>query len=221
MSVTDAPRAPFRPQTTELHGETRVDGYGYLKDREDADTIPYLTAEKYTCRAGNGRYRDSARRPLQEFLSRIEEDDQGVPYRHGDFLYYDRTEQGKAYPIFCRKTLEENAEEILLDVNKVAEGHEYTSLGALALSPDHRYLAYGVDHAGNELFQIVVKDLETETSYPARSKMPITASSGETIMPHFSLHAWMKHIDRTVFFLLSATSMKRRLSSKNLMTDFF
>ena len=45
MSVTEAPRAPFRPQTTELHGETRVDGYGYLKDREDADTIPYLNAE--------------------------------------------------------------------------------------------------------------------------------------------------------------------------------
>ena len=68
MSVTDAPRAPFRPQTTELHGETRVDGFGYLKDREDADTIPYLNAEKYACRAGNGRYQESARRPLQRIF---------------------------------------------------------------------------------------------------------------------------------------------------------
>ena len=171
MSVTDAPRAPFRPQTTELHGETRVDGYGYLKDREDADTIPYLNAENAHVEEAMADTETLQEDLFKEFLSRIEEDDQGVPYRHGDFLYYDRTEKGKAYPIFCRKSLEENAtEEILLDVNKVAEGHEYTSLGALALSPNHRYLAYGVDHAGNELFQIVVKDLETGDLLPGEIK---------------------------------------------------
>ena len=95
MSVTDAPRAPFRPQTTELHGETRVDGFGYLKDREDADTIPYLNAENTHVEQAMADTKNLQEDLFKEFLSRIEEDDQGVPYRHGDFLYYDRTEKEK------------------------------------------------------------------------------------------------------------------------------
>lgn len=167
MSNTESPRAPFRPVTTELHGETRVDGYGYLKDREDPETIPYLEAENAHVEAAMQDTKALQESLFEEFLSRIQEDDQGVPYRHGDYLYYDRTEKGKSYSIYCRKGLEEGAkEEIILDVNKLAEGHEYTSVGAVALSPNHRYLAYGVDHAGDELYQVVVKDLTTGEHLP-------------------------------------------------------
>ena len=75
MSATDAPRAPFRPQTTELHGETRVDGYGYLKDREDADTIPYLNAENAHVEAAMADTETLQEDLFKEFLSRIEEED--------------------------------------------------------------------------------------------------------------------------------------------------
>ena len=103
MSVTDAPRAPFRPQTTELHGETRVDGFGYLKDREDADTIPYLNAENAHVEQAMADTKNLQEDLFKEFLSRIEEDDQGVPYRTETSSITTEPKKGKAYPIFCRK----------------------------------------------------------------------------------------------------------------------
>jgi len=169
MPESQAPRAPFRPVTTELHGDTRVDGYGYLKDREDQDTIPYLERENAFTDSTMDNTEELQETLFNEFLSRIEEDDQSVPYRYGDYIYYDRTEKGKAYPIYCRKGLAPDApEQILLDVNLLAEGHEYTSVGSFALSPNHRFLAFGVDHAGNELYDVVIKDLDTGNMMPGK-----------------------------------------------------
>ncbi|RHY31252.1 hypothetical protein DYB25_012155, partial [Aphanomyces astaci] len=98
----------------------------------------------------------------KELLSHVQETDQMVPYPHGDFVYYTRTEEGKAYRIHCRKPRhDDGAEEILLDVNKLAEGQAHCDVGSVEVSPDHKLVAYSVDFQSYETYDIYVKDLTT------------------------------------------------------------
>ena len=131
--------------------------------------IPYLEAEN--------RYTEEVMasiKPLQEalykeILGRIQEADISVPVKRDDYLYYTRTEQGKAYSIQCRKHGALDApEEILLDSNALAEGQKYFRLGNFAVSPDHRLLAYSTDLEGDESYTIRVKDLSTGQLLPDR-----------------------------------------------------
>ena len=93
--------------------------------------------------------------------ARIKETDLSVPERLGDYLYYTRTEAGRQYPIFCRKAGNlEAPEEVLLDQNSLASGHRYFRVGAIEVSPDHRFLAYSVDTSGAEEFAVYIKDLD-------------------------------------------------------------
>src|SRR5690606_7127201 len=93
---------------------------------------------------------------------RIKETDLSVPVRRDDYYYYSRTLQGLAYPIFCRKRGSlEAEEEIILDVNALAAGHDYYDIGTVAVSPDHKLLAYGEDTDGSETYRLRVKDLAT------------------------------------------------------------
>jgi oligopeptidase B len=99
---------------------------------------------------------------------RIKECDLSVPERIDGWLYYHRTAEGAQYPIYCRRPVDRpeqdaSAEEVLLDLNPLAEGHAYFRLGAFEVSPDHRLLAYAVDTSGAESFTLVVKDLATDT----------------------------------------------------------
>ena len=100
----------------------------------------------------------------QEMLSRVQETDTTVPVQIGNNYYYARTERGKQYAIRCRKQGSlQAAEEVILDENALAAGHQYFDLGVFKVSPDQRYLAYSVDTAGNELYTVVIKDLHTGT----------------------------------------------------------
>ncbi len=156
------PVAPPRPHTLIAHGDVREDPWFWLRDRNDPETIAYLTAENaYT------EQQMAPTVPLQEqlyreMLGRIQETDLSVPERDGEWLYYVRTEEGKQYPIHCRRRSNmEGAEEILLDENLLAAEHEYFRLAACDASPDHRRLAFAADYSGSEEFQLFVKDLET------------------------------------------------------------
>jgi oligopeptidase B len=110
--------------------------------------------------------------PLQESIyaeirGRIKEDDNSVPEKEGDFYYYVRYEEGGQYPIYCRRVgSDDGPEEILLDVNLLAQGREYTQVGSFENSPNHRLVAYGVDFDGSEQFTIRVLDLETGETLP-------------------------------------------------------
>jgi oligopeptidase B len=167
-AITPEPPAATRvPRTEELHGDRRVDEYFWLRNREDPEVIAYLEAEN--------RYTEavmSATEPLQERLfaemrGRIKETDLSVPERLDGWLYYSRTREGAQYPIYCRRPVDgEAAEEILLDVNPLAEGHAYFRLGALEVSPDHRLLAYAADTSGAEAFTVYVKELATGALLP-------------------------------------------------------
>ncbi|HEX2636868.1 MAG TPA: S9 family peptidase [Gemmatimonadales bacterium] len=158
----EPPKARTVPRALTIHGDTRVDEYFWLRDREDPEVLAYLEAEN--------RYTDAVMRcteGLQERLfaemrGRIKETDLSVPERIDGWLYYHRTAEGAQYPIYCRRPVDdENAEEVLLDLNPLAAGHAYFRLGAFEVSPDHRLLAYAVDTSGAESFSLYVKDLAT------------------------------------------------------------
>ena len=162
-----APIADQRPYTHVLHDDGRVDPYFWLRDRENPEVIAYLEAENaYTDRVMQST--EALQTALyDEMLSRIQEDDLSVPYKHGEFYYYTRTETGKAYPIHCRKRGTLDApEEVLLDQNQLAEGAEYFSLGVFAISPDHQRLAYAIDTTGAEHYLLFLLDLTTRKLYP-------------------------------------------------------
>jgi len=158
------PVARIVPRTEALHGEVRVDEYHWLRDRSDPEVLAYLE--------GENRYTEAMMRPTQplqqqlyqEMLGRIQQDDCTVPFfRHG-WWYCTRTEAGKSYPIFCRRHgpgAEGGTEEIYLDQNRLAEGHEFHALGGVDVSPDGRRLIYLEDLSGFRDHGLVVLDLET------------------------------------------------------------
>jgi oligopeptidase B len=161
-----APVAKKSPKTTSLHGIEMVDDYHWLRDREDPATMKYLEDEnQYT----DAFMKDTAKLQaalFEEMKSRIKETDLSVPQKHGPYLYYSRTEEGKQYEIHCRKSLEANAkEEIIFDENEYAEGQPYFALGALSISPNHSILAFSIDNSGAERFELKFLNLKTKKLY--------------------------------------------------------
>ena len=160
--VPSPPVARRAPRVDVIHGDRRVDDYAWLRDRTDPEVAAYLSAEN--------AYIDAVMKPTEAFqealykemLGRIQETDMGVPYRKGGYFYYSRTEEGKQYPIYCRKKGDlEAPEEITLDLNMLAEGRPFMALGAYAVSDDGRLLAYSTDDTGFRQYTLFVKDLRT------------------------------------------------------------
>jgi oligopeptidase B len=164
------PIAARHPVITELHGERRVDDYAWMRERDNPDVTAYLEAENAYTAAMTAHTQELQEELYAEMLARIQEDDQTVPVPRGPWQYYTRTEKGKAYPIHCRteraQALDGGAgerarEQVLLDQNAEAAGHEFYQLGAFEVSPDHRYLAILEDTSGYEDFTLRVRDLAT------------------------------------------------------------
>ncbi len=156
------PVAARQTKVDTLHGEVLVDDYAWFRNRGNAAVIAHLEAENaYTesMTASTQPLRDAL---YAELVGRIKETDLTVPTYDAPYWYYTRTEQGKAYPIHCRKlrTLEA-AEEVIFDQNAAAKGRKFFSLGGFEVSPDHQLLALLVDTTGYEDFTLRVKDLRT------------------------------------------------------------
>jgi oligopeptidase B len=150
------------PTVRVVHGERIEDEYAWLRDKDSPEVIAYLEAENaYTdaVMKGTEAFQDAL---YKEMLARIKEDDSTVPYKRGAYVYYSRTETGKQYPIHCRRRDVPGApEEITLDLNRMAEGHAFLSLGVHTVSDDGRLLAYSVDFTGFRDYTLHVKDLES------------------------------------------------------------
>jgi oligopeptidase B len=161
------PRARRQPTERLLHGETSVDDFAWLRDRDDPDTIPYLEAEN-AFTAHETAHLEALRQVIfDEIKTRTQETDLSAPSRKGDWWYAARTEEGKQYPIMVRMGgTPDGPEQVLLDLNLLAEGHEYLQLGVFAISPDHRLLAYSTDTDGSEYFTLRVRDLATGVDLP-------------------------------------------------------
>lgn len=161
------PVAQKREKVLEVHGDRRLDPYYWLRDRDNPEVIEYLKAENAYTEAQMKHTEALQQQLYDEMLGRIQETDLSVPYRYGDYFYYSRTEEGKAYGIYCRKrgSLEAH-EEVLIDTNQLAEGHEFFDLGDYEVSSNHRILAYSTDTNGSEKYTLVLKDLSTGEHFP-------------------------------------------------------
>ncbi|MCJ7612850.1 MAG: oligopeptidase B, partial [Candidatus Aminicenantes bacterium] len=161
------PLAEKIPQQLSAQGQTRVDDYYWLKERDNPKVLAYLKAEN--------EYLDkvmAAAKPLQEKLyseivGRIKQDDSAVPYKLRGYYYYRRYEAGKEYPLFCRKKGSRDApEEILLNGPAMAAGHDFFSIAAVVPSEDSALVAYGVDTVSRRQYIIHFKNLTTGEILP-------------------------------------------------------
>lgn len=157
-----APDLKKIPHSSTHFGLTLHDDYSWLRDKKNPEVMAYLEAENAYTRAEMEHTEGFQKALYQEMLSRIKEDDSTVPARLGEYWYYTRTETGKAYPIHCRKKGSvDGPEEVLLDENELAEGHEFFDLGDAEVSPNDLLLAYTADFDGSENYTLYVKNLMT------------------------------------------------------------
>jgi len=172
------PRAAQRPHTLTTFGHDREDPWYWLRNREDPEVRSYLEAENSFTEEVLRPFDELRTTLFEEMKARILETDVSVPTRRGPWWYYGRTEEGKNYGIHCRRPAgdvgelppagEPGADEqILLDENAMAAGHEYFAVGTAVVSPDHGMLAYGTDTAGDERYELHFRSLRPDASSDA------------------------------------------------------
>ena len=164
------PVAEKKLHLTVTHGDTLRDDYFWMREKTNPEVVKYLEAEN--------AYADAVMdptKPLQdqlytEMLGRVKETDENVPYKKGGYFYYSRTEQGKQYPIQCRKKGSVDApEEVMLDLNAMAKGHAFISIGDMEVSDDGNFVAFTTDTTGFRQFDLQVKDLRSGEILPDRA----------------------------------------------------
>ncbi|ADT97692.1 S9 family peptidase [Mycolicibacterium gilvum] len=175
-----APIAKRVDTRREHHGDVFVDPYEWLRDKENSDVVDYLEAENAFTEHVTESLAPLRQKIFDEIKARTKETDLSVPTRRGDWWYYGRSFQGKQYGVQCRcpvddpedwtpPELDENTEipgeQVLLDENVEAEGHDFFSLGAASVSVDGNILAYSVDVKGDERYTLRFKDLRTGKRY--------------------------------------------------------
>jgi oligopeptidase B len=170
------PVARREPTPTTLHGVTLQDDYRWMRDKESPEVIAYLNAENAYTAAAMAPTADLQATLYAEMLSHIKETDESVPYRLGDFFYTTRTVEGSQYPIHCRRPAANSdvnsqfdpsqPEQVILDVNVLAEGKPFMSVGALSISPDGNLLAYSTDPTGYRQYTLHIRDLRTGADLP-------------------------------------------------------
>ncbi|HLT91882.1 MAG TPA: S9 family peptidase [Woeseiaceae bacterium] len=167
VNARKEPMPEKKPHKLEIHGDVRVDDYYWLRERDNPDVIAYLEAENAHADSVMATYADLHETVLAELKSRIKPEDESVPFRDGDYFYYFRYEEGKEYPVYCRRKGSLDApEEVLLDVNAGAAGHDYYSVRGFTVSPDHTKAVYGVDTRGRRFYTLHFLDLETGEPLP-------------------------------------------------------
>ena len=175
------PVAERRPVTTEHHGRSRTDDYDWLRDKDDPAVRAYLDAENEHTQARTAHLADLRQSIFDEIKARTLETDLSVPTRNRGFWYYGRSFEGREYGASCRVPVADPddwapprpaettdphqpalpGEELLLDLDELADGHEFFSLGGSSISPDGTLLAYSTDVVGDERYTVRVKDLTT------------------------------------------------------------
>ena len=158
----EAPVAAKKPKELTIHGDTRIDNYYWLRERENPEVIAYLEAENSYRELVMKDTKGFQNELFDEIVGRIKQTDESVPYRKNGYYYYTRYVEGMEYPVYCRKKGSlEAEEEILANVNEMAQGHAYYQVGGMSVSPDNRYLAIGIDTVSRRKYTIYIKDLET------------------------------------------------------------
>ncbi len=161
--------AEKKTKTTNIHGTTLVDDYFWLREKTNPAVMAHLKAEDDYAQSMMKHTAPLQEKLYNEMLSHIKQTDSNVPFRSGKYFYYTRTEEGKQYPIYCRKKgSQDAAEEIILDQNELAKGQKFMSVGTFAPSDDGNLLAYSTDNTGYRQYVLQVKDLRTGQLLPER-----------------------------------------------------
>jgi oligopeptidase B len=190
------PSAPRRPKVLEKHGDRRVDPYYWMREKRNPEVIAHLEAENAYTDAVMAPTKDLQERLYREIVGRIQETDTSAPSYFRGYWNYTRTVEGLDYDIYCRKPGTMNgAEQILLDGNELARGHEYFDLGFVEASPDQNLLAYAVDYNGAELFELRFRD-------------PATGADLEDVLHDVYYGAAWAADNRTFFYVKADAAMR-------------
>ncbi len=168
-TVSAPPKAKKVPHVFTEHGHRRIDNYHWLRDdsRSDPQVLDYLKAENAYYEANMATTGDLRQRLYDEMVSRISQEDQSVPYKLGEYYYYRRYKTGQEYPVYARKHGSLDApEELLVDMNQRATGHDYFHSNNQSISHDHHILAFSEDTVGRRQYAIRFKDLRTGELLP-------------------------------------------------------
>jgi len=189
------PLAPREPVEHVIHNDRRVDHYAWLRDKKDPRTLPYLEAENAYAHAYLASTTAFQGKLYTEMLGRILQTDLSAPYTLRGFEYYTRTLEGQQYSIYCRKSSLDPAEQILLDLNALAQGHSFLGLGIFEVSDHNHFLAYATDVTGFRQYTLEIKDLRSDKLLPFRAERVTSA-------------AWAAD-NRTLFYVVEDEVTKR------------
>ena len=161
-----APKATKKPHPMTIHGHTRIDDYYWLNNRENQEVIDYLNAENAYTDKVMAQLENKKNQLFEEMKGRIKEKDESVPYKNGSYFYYSKFVEGGEYPVYCRKFQSLDApEEIILDGNLMAQGHNYFSIGGFEVSDNEEILAFGLDTLRRRNYILKFKNLKTGQVY--------------------------------------------------------
>ncbi len=197
---TDAikpPVAKIVPKELTAHGHTRIDNYYWLNQRENPEVLAYLEAENAYKDAVMAHTMDLQEKLFQEIVGRIKQTDMSVPYKDQGYYHYTRYEEGEEYPIYCRKKESLDAEEeIVLNVDEMAKGHDYYSVAGYSTSSNNNLIAYGVDTISRRLYTLNFMDLAASQVFDEQ-------------IPNTSGRAAWANDNKTVFYMLKDTTTLR------------
>ncbi len=160
------PVANIRPHELTSHGETRVDNYFWLRERENPEVIGYLEAENKYLEEVMAPTRDLQEKLFAEMKGRIKKDDDSVPYLYHGYWYFTRFEKGGEYSLHCRRPAGSDIEEVMFNGNTMAKGDGYFSLRGVKVSPDSKKAVFGIDTEGRRFYTLRIKDLESGELFP-------------------------------------------------------
>lgn len=205
-ALPQPPAAKKVPHERIFHGDTFIDDYEWMRNREDPELVAHLEAENAHTLAMTTHLADLRGRIFHEIKARTQETDLSVPSRSAGYWYYSRTQQGLQYPVICRTAARDEAdwtppllkpgeevpgEQVLVDCNVLAEGSEFFSLGTLSVTLDDHLLAYSTDVVGDERYTIYLKDLRTCELLPDR----IAGTLGSAIWSTTDTHIFYSTVD--------------------------
>ena len=171
--IKSPPNAITKPHELAMHGDTRIDNYYWMRltddqknakalDSQTQEVVEYISQENKYTQSNLSHTKKLQNTIFEEMVSRIKKDDESVPYMKNGYYYYSRFEKDLEYRIHCRKQGSLDAEEeIILDENTLAEGYDYFSIGGMSISPDNKWLAFGVDTLGRRVYEVRFKNLKT------------------------------------------------------------
>jgi oligopeptidase B len=183
--ISTPPTAPRIEHRELRHGATVIDPYFWLREKSSPQVAQYLEAENAYTAAMTRHLTPFSDAIYREMLGHIKQTDLSVPTRRGEYFYYSRTEEGKQYPIQCRrKGSMEAPEEVLLDLNALGKDRKFVGLGSFVVSDDHNLLAYTIDYTGFRQYGLQVKDLrngQTLADTTARVTSVAWAADNQTL----------------------------------------